>query len=81
MLFAYSSPENIVICQSFPLLAHLSGAAQGSGIQVSQNLQGDFPGQDGEWIDTNEVCELLGKQGKLRKATHGEDALKDECPT
>lgn len=78
MLFAYSTPENVVICKTTPASAHLCCPAEGSGIKICKNLEGYFAGEDGEGVDANELTELFGEEGELREAAHRKDASEDE---
>jgi hypothetical protein len=39
MLLAYASPQNIIVSKGLPLLADLGGTTEGSGIEVSENLE------------------------------------------
>ena len=65
MLLADPPPEDIVVGQSSPLLAYLRGAAQGDSVEVLENLEGDFSGEDCEWVETDEIGELLAEKGEL----------------
>lgn len=78
MLLAYSFPKHIVIRKSLPLLRHLCRSTQGGSIEIAKDLQTDLPWQNIEWVDPDEVGELLGYQGELREAAHCEEALEDQ---
>lgn len=55
MLFANTSPEDVIICQAFPLPADLCRTAERRGIEIAEDLQRYLAWQNGKWIDTDEM--------------------------
>lgn len=78
MLFTDVSPEDVIVCEGTPVLRYLSCTAQGDGIKVSEDLEGDFAGEDGEWVNADKVCKLVGDEGELGETAHGKQALKNK---
>ena len=65
MLLADPAPEDVVVRESLPTPAHLRCAAEGRGIEVSEDLQRDFAGENGEGVDPDEMGELFAEQREL----------------
>lgn len=59
MLLANPLPQDIIICKAFPLLAHLSSPTERSGVEVGEDSEGDFMGENGEGVDSDDVGELV----------------------
>lgn len=78
VLFAYFAPENVVICESTPSSTHLCCSTEGNGVEMCEDLEGYFAGENGEGVDADELAELFGEEGELREAAHGKDAPEDE---
>ena len=78
VLLADAPPENIVVREALPPPADLRGAAEGDGVEIAEDLEGDLARQGGEGVDADEEGELLGEEGELGEAAHGEDAAEDE---
>lgn len=78
MLFAYSPPENVIVCETTPTSAHLCSSAEGSRVEICENLERYLAGQDGKGIDADELAELFGEEGELREAAHCKDAPEDK---
>ena len=68
MLFTHSMPHNIVVCKSPPSLADLSGFTQRRRIEVAENPEGQFRGQGGQKVDTNQFSDICRKVGQLWEA-------------
>ena len=79
MLFADAAPENIIIRQTPPLPAHLSGAAQGCGVEIAEDFQRDLTGKHHEGVYPDDMGQLFGKERQLREAAHRQEALQNEC--
>jgi hypothetical protein len=62
MLFTDTLPEHIVIGQSPPLARDLCSSSKGYGVQIGENTKRDFGGEYGEWIDANDIMELLREE-------------------
>ena len=77
MLFADPPPQYIVIRETPPLLADLSGPTEGSGIEVGEDPEGNFVGKEGEGIDPNDVGELVGEERELGETAHGQETLEN----
>ena len=43
VLFTDAAPENIVVSEGLPLVADLRCATEGRGIEVTEELEADFP--------------------------------------
>ena len=80
MLLANATPQDVVVRKVLPLASYLGGAAQGSGVEITEYFQTDLTGEDCKGIDADEMRELLGEQRELGEAAHGEEALEDEGP-
>jgi len=78
VLLAYAAPEDVVVGEGLPPLAHLGSAAEGGGIEIGQDLERHLAGEHAEWVDADQLAELFCEQGKLRETAHGENALEDE---
>jgi hypothetical protein len=78
VLLADATPENVVVCEGTPTTRDLGCSAKRSSIEVHEDLEGDFTGKDGKGVDTDEMCEQLGEQGKLGETAHGEEALQNK---
>lgn len=59
MLFADVPPEDIVVCKTRPGLVDLCSAAEGDGVEVSEDLDRNFTGKDSEWVDADDGLELI----------------------
>ena len=59
MLLADSPPEDIIICKALPFLVYLSSPAERSGVEVGEDPEGDFMGENGEGVYPNDVGELV----------------------
>ena len=62
VLLADPSPQNIVVCQGLPSPADLSGATERLSIEVSEDLECRFGGEDCERVDADELLQLLAKE-------------------
>ena len=80
VLLTYTLPDDVVVRQALPPLGDLRCPTQRGRIQVAEDLETDFSRKDGKGVDADEVGELLGQQGELGEAAHGEEALEDEGP-
>lgn len=81
VLLTDTAPEDVVVCEVFPTLCDLGGPTERSRIEVAENLETDFSGEDGERVYANEMGKLLGEKGELGEATHGEETLENESTT
>ena len=79
MLFADATPEDVVVCEALPSPTYLRSAAEGSSVEVAEDLETDFARENGKRVDADEMGELLREQGELGEAAHGEETLEDEC--
>lgn len=59
----------------------MRGPTEGGCIEITEDLEQDFAGKDGEWVDPDQVGELFGKEGELGEAAHGEEPMEDERAT
>jgi hypothetical protein len=81
VLLTDTSPEDVVVCEVLPTLCDLGGATERSRVEVAENLETDFSGEDSERVYANEMGKLLGEKRKLGEATHGEETLENESTT
>lgn len=44
VLLTDAAPENVIVSEGLPLGADLSSATEGRGIEVTEDLDADFPG-------------------------------------
>ena len=80
VLLADAAPEDVIIGEALPQSADLGGAAEGGRVEIAENLKGDFVREDGEGVYPDQMRELLGEEGELGEAAHGEQAVEDEGP-
>ncbi|KAI3485147.1 hypothetical protein L1887_51584 [Cichorium endivia] len=78
VLLAHVAPEQIVVGQLLPRAAHLCGAAEADGVEVTEHLERDLAREEREGVDADGQRELRGEKRELAEAAHGEDALQDE---
>lgn len=60
MLTTHSSPEEIVVCETLPLLGDLSGFAERDCIEVAEDAKADFAREKREWIYANDLGQGFG---------------------
>ena len=60
MLFADTTPEDIVIGKTRPSFVDLCSATESDGIEVAKDLDHDFSGKDSERVDADD-----GPKGEL----------------
>lgn len=58
MLHTHTPPKEIIVRQALPVGADLSSFTQRKGIEVREDLERDFTGEDVEWIQSDEVMDL-----------------------
>ena len=63
MLSAHSAPKEIVIGEGFPGFGYLGCAPEGEGIEVAEDAEIYFSGEEGEGVDTDEEVERVGYMG------------------
>jgi hypothetical protein len=63
MLSAHTTPEKIIVREGFPLFGYLGGFAEGYGVEVAEDAEADFTGEEGEWIDADDLREGFGEVG------------------
>lgn len=78
MLRAEVVPYLVVVCQLAPGPAHLCAFAQRDCVELAEDLEGDFGGEQRDEVDLDEVAHLGGDEGELVEAGDAEDALEDE---
>ena len=78
MLLADFPPKDIIICKAFPFLAYLSSPAERSGVEVGEDPEGDFVGENREGVYSNDIGELVDEQRELRETAHGQQTLEDQ---
>lgn len=61
MLLADSLPQDIIVCEAFPLLAYLSSPTERNGVEGCEDSEGDFVGKNREGVYPNDVRELVGE--------------------
>lgn len=78
MLLAHPVPDHIVIGETLPTLADLGSVAEGRGIKVGEDTEGDFGRSDRQKVDSEERLKMVGEEGELGHTTLGQEAAEDE---
>ena len=78
MLLTRPVPYHVVVSQGSPAWGNLGGAAEGGGVEVAQNFEGQLRRKGSEEIDSDEFTDASGNEGKLGEAALSEDALQHQ---
>ena len=71
MLFADATPEDVVVCEALPSPTYLRSAAEGSSVEVAEDLEGEFVGEGGNEVDLELFLNLTSNGRQLGEATLG----------
>lgn len=52
MLLAHPVPDYIIVGESLPALADLGSMAEGGGVEIREDAEGDFGRSDGQEVDS-----------------------------
>lgn len=78
VLLADAMPDLVVFGELAPWAGDLCGLAEGDGVEVAEDLEGEFVGEGDEEVDLELFGDLAGHGGELGKAALGHDALEHE---
>lgn len=56
VLLTNTPPKDIIIGQALPFPINLGSTAEGCGVEVSEDFEGNLTGKDGEGVDPDEMC-------------------------
>lgn len=78
MLFAHPVPHHIVIGETLPTLADLGSVAEGGGVEIGEDAEGDFGRSDRQKVNSEERLKMVGEERELGHTTLGQEAAEDE---
>lgn len=62
MLLTHSVPDHVVVGETLPTLADLGSMAEGGGVEIGEDPEGDFGWCDGQKVDAEEWLEVVGEE-------------------
>jgi len=71
-------PDNIIVGQLAPSPRHPGCLAQRCCVKIAEYAEGDLSWKGGEEVNPDELANIGGEEGELRKTALREDSLEHE---
>lgn len=78
MLLAHPVPDHIIIGETLPALADLGSVAEGGGVKIGEDAEGDFGRSDRQKVNSEKRLKMVGEEGELGHTTLGQEAAEDK---